>query len=142
LATPPNPLGGNPGNPGNGSGMLGTILGALSKNTDDQANPAQDFSQSSAASQGADPSMVLRQLNQIHQMLGVLFVQVFQTVPALANDISQTMKQLTKTIESAKKAANITDTVKNSEQSQGPPIGFSAVQQGQPPTGNNAPSLT
>ena len=69
--------------------MLGTILGALSNRA--STNPGQDYSEQSAALQGADPSMILRQLDQVNQVLGVLFVKTFQTLPNVANKISATM---------------------------------------------------
>ena len=139
MSTPTNPLGGG-GAPPNGSGMLGTILGALSNRA--STNPGQDFSQQSAQLQGADPSMVLRQLESINQMLGVLFVKTFQTLPNVAGQISKTITTLARAIKESQQASNVGEVVSNSEQSSGgsPPIGFSAVQQGVPPTGNEAPT--
>jgi hypothetical protein len=122
--------------------MLGTILGALSNRA--STNPGQDFSQQSAALQGADPSMVNRQLDQVNQILGVLFVKTFQTLPNVANKISATMKALSSAIKEAQQASNVSEVVGQSENAnQGsPPINFSAVSQGQPPDGNQAPSMS
>jgi hypothetical protein len=113
--------------------MLGTILGALTNRA--STNPGQDFSEQSAALQGADPSMVLRQLESVNQMLGVLFVKTFQTLPNVANQISATMKALSRSIKEAQQASNVGEVVKNSDSSS-QPISFSAVQQGQPPSGD------
>lgn len=130
MATPPNPLvaGGAP----QGGGMLSTILGALTNRS--ATNPGQDFSQQSAALQGADPSMVLRQLEQVNQVLGVLFVKTFQTLPNVANQISATMKQLSRAIKEGQQASTVTEAVSQNEQgaSQGP-INFSPVTQGAVP---------
>lgn len=139
MSTPPNPLGGG-GAPPQGGGMLGTILGALTNRA--STNPGQDFSEQSAALQGADPSMVLRQLESVNQMLGVLFVKTFQTLPNVANQISATMKALSRAIKEGQQASNVGEVVKNSDSSGSQPISFSAVQQGQPPTGNEAPPST
>lgn len=133
MATPPNPLQGG-GAPQQGGGMLGTILGALSNRA--STNPGQDFSQQQAALQGADPSMILRQLESINQMLGVLFVKTFQTLPNMANQISATMKVMSKAIKEGQQAANVGEVVGNSEnaqQQQSPPISFSPVSQGAVP---------
>lgn len=130
MATPPNPLAAGGAPPG--GGMLGTILGALSNRS--ATNPGQDFSQQSAALQGADPGMVLRQLEQVNQILGVLFVKTFQTLPNVANQISATMKALSRAIKEGQQASTTTEAVSANEQgsSQGP-INFSPVTQGAVP---------
>jgi hypothetical protein len=116
--------------------MLSTILGALSNRA--STNPGQDFSQQSAALQGADPSMVLRQLEQVNQILGVLFVKTFQTLPNVANQISATMKALSRAIKEGQQASNVTEAVSSNEQGSSqsggqPPINFSPVTQGAVP---------
>jgi hypothetical protein len=137
LATPTNPLmggGAPPGAPGGapGGGMLSTILGALSNRA--STNPGQDFSQQSAALQGADPSMVLRQLEAVNQVLGVLFVKTFQTLPNMANQISATMKALSRAIKEGQQASNVTEAVSKNEEGSGQgPINFSPVSQGAVP---------
>lgn len=141
MASPPNPLQGQGGGaPPSGGGMLGTILGALSNRA--STNPGQDYSEQSAALQGADPSMILRQLEQVNQVLGVLFVKTFQTLPNVATKISATMKALIQAIKEGQQASNVGEVVKNSDNQGSQPISFSAVQQGQPPTGNDAPMGT
>lgn len=121
--------------------MLGTILGALSNRA--STNPGQDFSQQSAQLQGADPSMILRQLESTNQMLGVLFVKTFQTLPNVANQISATMKALSRAIKEAQQASNVGEVVSKGEDGSAgqPPINFSPVQQGLPP-GADQPSPT
>ena len=131
MATPTNPLQGG-GAPQQGGGMLSTIMGALSNRA--STNPGQDFSQQSAQLQGADPSMILRQLESCNQMLGVLFVKTFQTLPNVANKISATMKSLSAAIKEGQQAANVGEVVsKGEEGSQQPPISFSPVSQGAVP---------
>lgn len=134
MATPPNPLSAGGAPPG--GGMLSTVLGALSNRA--STNPGQDFSQQSAALQGADPSMVLRQLEQVNQMLGVLFVKTFQTLPNVANQISATMKALSRAIKEGQQASNVTEAVSSNEQGSGQgggqgAINFSPVSQGAVP---------
>lgn len=137
MATPPNPAVASSAAPG--GDMLSTILGALANRA--STNPGQDFSQQSAALQGADPSMVLRQLEACNQMLGVLFVKTFQTLPNVANQVSATMKALSRAIKEAQQASNVNEAVGASAAGQGagapgagpnpPPINFAAVTPGQ-----------
>ena len=82
--------------------------------------------------------MVLRQLEQVNQMLGVLFVKTFQTLPNVANQISATMKALSRAIKEGQQASNVTEAVSSNEQgsSQGGgqgSINFSPVAQGAVP---------
>lgn len=109
--------------------MLGTILGALANKTG--TNPGQDFQEQSAALQGADPSMILRQLEQLNQILGILFVRTFQTLPNLSNQISATMKQLSRAIKEGQQASGVSETVKKADGGS-PPIDFSAASSGMP----------
>lgn len=122
MATTPNPVGGQPGqNP-----LLSTVLGALQNRTN---NPGQDYAQQSADLQGADPKMLLDQLDKINKLLGVMFVQTFQRLPNVANQISQTMKQLSRAIKEGQQAASVSEVVK-------PPINQSLVNAG----GGQSPS--
>lgn len=130
MASPPNPLQGG-GAPPQGGGGLGAILGALTNRA--STNPGQDLSQQSSALQGADPSMILRQLESINQMLGVLFVKTFQSLPNVANQISATMKALSRAIKEGQQASNVGEVVGKSEGAGSQPISFSPVQQGLPP---------
>lgn len=100
--------------------MLATIIGALSKRTQDGAGAAAD-------NQGADPSMVLNQLTDIHKALGLVFVRTFQTLPNVANQVSATMKALSRAIKEAQQGANVSEVVGQQEK---PPINFSAAQSG------------
>jgi hypothetical protein len=114
--------------------LLQTIMGALQNRT---AAPGQQLSEQFAKAQGADPTMVLRQLEQVHQVLGVLFVKTFQHLPNVANNISQTMKQLSRAVKEAQQAASVTDVVGKGENATQPapptpqPLGFSAASQGE-----------
>lgn len=124
------------GAPPQGGGMQSTVLGALANRA--STNPGQDFSQQSANLQGADPSMVLRQLESVNQMLGVLFVKTFQSLPNVANQISATMKALSRAIKEGQTASNVGEVVSNSENAGGSggapsPISFAPVAQGAVP---------
>lgn len=125
-------------------GMLPAVLGALTNKTatgGGNGNPGQDFSQQAAQLQGADPTMVNRQLDQINQLLGVLFVKTFQTLPNVANQISATMKTLSRAIKEAQQAANVTEVVSapKSDAQPNPPISNVAAQQGIPDMGPPPP---
>ena len=116
MASPGNPLmgggGSDPSAQSAGAGMLPTVLGALaSKSQGGGDDPSQQLSQQMSANQGADPSMVLQQLNQINQLLGVLFVKTFQSMPNLANQISATMKALSRALKEGGQAANVGEAV-------------------------------
>ena len=134
--------GGDPSAQAAGAGMASTAMGALANRAQ---NPGQQLSQQSAQLQGADPSMVLRQLEQINQVLGVLFVKTFQTLPNIANQISATMKQLSRAIKEAQQGATTSEAVQGSEATSQPkpPIDFSAARVGtdsQPDMGAMAPA--
>jgi hypothetical protein len=92
--------------------------------------PGRDLAERFSEVQGADPSMVLRQLEQVNQILGVLFVKTFKELPNVANQISGTMKQLSRAVKEAQQAANVTETVGRTEEST-PPISFSPAQAGE-----------
>ena len=121
--------------PGGGGGptpqspALQTILGALANRTGGgPGGPGADLSKQMADAQGADPAMVNKQLESVNQVLGVLFVKTFQTLPKVANEISGTMKQLTKAMKAIQEAQQVTDVV---SASQPQPISFSPAMGGQ-----------
>ena len=119
--------GGAPGAPA--GPQLATILGALANKT---SNPGVDLSKQSSDLQGADPSMVMRQLESINQVLGVLFVKTFQTLPNVANQISTTMKALSKALKEIQQASNVSEVVGSSEAAAGPqPVSFGPAMVGQ-----------
>ena len=133
MATPPNPLTG--AGAGGGANPLSVIMGALANKTQ---NPGQSFSQQSSQLQGSDPTMVARQLDQINSLLGTLFIKTFQTQPNLANQISATMKALSRAIKESQQGSQIAETV--GAQDQPSPITNSAAappqgQQPAPPEG-------
>jgi hypothetical protein len=109
------------------------ILGALSNRT--STNPGQQFSEQQAQLQGADPQMIARQMEQINQVMGVLFVKTFQTLPNVANQISTSMKAWSRALKEIQAAANVGEVVGKSESAaappSAPPIDFSAATQGQ-----------
>jgi len=139
MGAPPNPLGGGGGGlPPAGGGGLSALLGGLQNKA---SNPGQDLSKQLGDLQGADPSMILRQLESVNQVLGVVFVKSFQTLPNVANQVSATMKALSRAIKEAQQASQIGETVGKSDPASGggpgqpPPINFSAAMGGE----NGAP---
>ncbi len=122
---------------GGGGSALATVLGALQNKT---SNPGKDLSAQSAQLQGSDPTMILRQLESVNQVLGVLFVKTFQTLPNVANQISATMKALSRATKEIQQAANVSEVVGKNEEGASPtgggtpPINFSPAM-----TGLNAP---
>jgi hypothetical protein len=130
--------GGNPLMGGGGGGMgamLPIILGALTKRTQDaSASGAAPMAGQMAQNQGADDGMVLQQLNDIHKALGLVFVRTMENRPNVANNISATMKALSRAIKEAQQGANVGEVVGQTEAAQPkPPINFSAAAQGQSP---------
>jgi len=131
MASPVNPLMGG----GGGSlppELVQRAMSAISARTQGAAGPTpgRDLAERFSEVQGADPSMVLRQLEQVNQILGVLFVKTFKELPNVANQISGTMKQLSRAVKEAQQAANVTETVGRTEEST-PPITFSPAQAGE-----------
>ena len=126
------PPGGAPP-PGAGN-PLATVLGALQNRA---MTPGRSAAEQSADLQGADPTMSLRRLELINQLLGLEFVRNFQTAPNLANAISSTMKQLSRAIKEAQQGASVGEVVGKAEQGTQtpPPITFGPAQIGQPPGG-------
>jgi hypothetical protein len=132
MATGTNPLMGGGGGPPNPN--LAAIMGALQNKT---ASPAKNFSEQSAELQGADPTMVLRQLEQINSLLGVLFVKTFEKLPNIANNISATMKALSRAIKEAQQGSSTAEVVGNTG-NQPSPINFSPALGG----GNSSPGMS
>ncbi len=120
--------------------MAGIIMNALAKRAQGGgASPGAGAGGPAAENQGADGGMVLQQLNKINEALGVVFVRTFQTLPNVANQVSATMKALSRAIKEAQQAANVGEVVGKTEESK-QPINFSAATAGQsapdmPPTG-------
>lgn len=131
MGMPPTPGlgGGTPGAPPQNP-LQQIVMGALANKT---ASPGQDFSKQQADLQGADPSMILRQLQSIKDVLGVAFIKSFQNLPNVAGHISSTIKALDKAIKEAMTGAQTGEVVGKSEQAN--PISFSAAQGGE-----NAPT--
>lgn len=115
--------------------LLSLVMGALSGKT--AGAPGEKLGERMAGAQGADPTMVLRQLEQVNNILGVLFVKTFQSLPNVANNISATMKALSRAIKEAQQASNVGETVGASQGAAGPsPITFGPAMQGE----NSAPT--
>lgn len=103
-------------------------MGALQSKT---ASPGKDLSQQFSDVQGADPTMVLRQLEQLNQALAILFVKTFQSQPNLAGYIQAASKAVSRCLKEAQKGAETSEVVgRASELNQPPPISFSPAQQG------------
>jgi hypothetical protein len=116
--------------------MLATILGALQNKTQ---NPGSDFSKQSADLQGSDPTMILRQLESVNNLLGVVFVRTFQTLPNVANQVSAVMKALSRAIKEAQQASSVGETVGKAEGGKTPPpVNFSAALGGE----NSSPGMS
>lgn len=137
MGMPPSAALGGGGGTAPQSPMLQTILGALANRTGaggGAGDPGKDFSKQTSELQGADPGMILRQLESINQVLGVTFVKTFQTLPNVANQISATMKALSRAIKEAQGAAQVGEVVGK----EGPsPISFSPAQGGE----NTSPNM-
>jgi hypothetical protein len=129
--TPPGGGAGAPGGP-----QLATVLGALANK---QQDPAQDFAKQNADLQGADPSMIQRQLKSIYDVLGVTFVKSYQQMPKVAGEISTTMKALGKALKAIEEASQVQEVVGKGASEGGPqPISFGPAMSGLPQGGNPA----
>jgi hypothetical protein len=107
-------------------------MGALQNRT---TSPGQSVAQQAAQAQGADPTMLIRQMEMLNQVMGLLFIRSFQQFPNVANQISATMKQWSRAMKEAQEVGRVTDVVgKAEEQTETPPpITFGPAQMGQPP---------
>ena len=133
MSTAPNPMLAGGGGGGTPNPMLAQIMGALQNKT---SNPGQKFSEQAADLQGADPTMVLRQLEDVNKILGVLFVKTFENLPNIANNISATMKTLSRAIKEAQQGSSTAEVV--GKPAGPPPINFSAAQGGE----NSSPGMS
>jgi hypothetical protein len=123
-------LPGGGGGPTPQSPALQTILGALANRTGAGGGPGQTLSKQMADVQGADPQMILKQLESVNQVLGVLFVKTFQTLPNVANQISATMKALSRSIKEAQQASQVGEVVGQNENAP-QPISFTPAMGGE-----------
>jgi hypothetical protein len=114
------PGGGGP--PGAGAGP----------STGDDSGIGDQLASQSAELHGADPSMILKQLQKIRNALGVMFIQTFQSVPNVAGHVSKTLGTLDRAIKEAQNAAQTASAVR-------PPVGLSLASQG--PGGPQGPSM-
>lgn len=138
MGMPPNPAAGLGAGGGGGANPLSVALGALQNR---QTSPGSTLSQQASDLQGADPGMISRQLDAVNQVLGVLFVRTFQSQPNVANQISATMKALSRAIKEAQQGSAVADVVGKAEESMGggaappsPPITFGPAMPAPPPS--------
>ena len=114
------------------SPMLQTVMGALANRAGAGGGPGAELSKQQADLQGADPSMTLRQLQQIKEAMGVLFIKTFQTLPNVAGHISKTMTTLDRAIKEAMQASQVGEVVGKTEEANQPPgINFTPAMGGQ-----------
>jgi hypothetical protein len=114
LAGQPNPL----------AGIIQSALGGKTG-----ASAGKGLAQQSADLQGADPTMIARQLDQIGDMLARLFTMTWQTMPNVANQISATMKTLTRAQKEIGQASQVSEVVGQQPNAQpAPPINASVAQ--------------
>jgi hypothetical protein len=110
----------SPGAPGSGGGPGG---GGGMPASADSPDIGTQLAQQSSELHGADPGMILKQLQKIRDALGVMFIQTFQSVPNVAGHVSKTLGTLDRAIKEAQNAAQTASAVR-------PPVGFSLAQQG------------
>jgi hypothetical protein len=108
---------------------LATALAALQGKT---ASPGKELSQQTAELQGADPQLIQRKIDEIYDVMGVIFTKTFQTLPNVANQIAQAMKAWSRVQKEIQQASNVSQVVGKSEEGMGPqPISFGPAQAGQ-----------
>src|SRR5438445_545944 len=75
-------------------------------------------SQMASELHGADPTFILKSLQQVKQQLSQLFVQTSMRLPNVSGQIAKAMTQLDRAIKEAQQAASTQSVVRN-------PLGFS-----------------
>lgn len=89
------------------------------------------FAQQSSELHGADPGMVMTQLQKVKSVLGALFIHTFQRMPNVSGHISKTLATLDRAIKEAQTASQTASAVRT-------PLGFSLADQ--TPPGDRPPS--
>jgi hypothetical protein len=130
MGSQPNPLAGG----GQSSPMGGMLMQALAAKTgatgggEGSGDPATEYASQVSELQGADPGMLLQQLNQIQKLLGVIFVQTIQRLPNVGGQISKVMNVMTKAIKETQQAASTASAIGKGKSAEGGGINFSAAQ--------------
>lgn len=129
MASMPSPLPGAAQGTGGSSPIASMLMESMKGKEGGDA--AEQYAQQSSELQGADPGKLLEQLNQVNKLLGVMFVQTFQRLPNVANNISATMKSLSRAIKEAQQAQSTAQSISKKQQPAGGagagPINFSAA---------------
>ena len=116
--------GGGSGAPGGGGGMPPNSMG------DDSMG--DQLSQMSSELHGADPGLVLQQLQKIRSLLVATFVKTAMSLPNVSNQIAQVLKANDRAIKEAQQAATTASAVR-------PPVGLSVANQPGAPAGGGEP---
>lgn len=134
MGSPANALAGS----GSSSPLGGIMQQALAAKTgatgggEGSGDAATEYSSQVSELQGADPGMLLQQLNQIQKLLGVIFVQTIQRLPNVGGQVSKVMSAMTRAIKETQQAATTQQAVSANapkpEGSASGPINFSAAQ--------------
>lgn len=126
MASMPNPLAAaGAANPGQNP-MAGMLMQALASRQAgggaEGGSPGQQYARQAAELHGADPGMLLRQMQKMNELMGILFIQSFQHLPNVANQISAAMKLWSRAIKEIQQAASTAAVVRR------PDVNFSAAQ--------------
>jgi hypothetical protein len=90
------------------------------------------LSQMSSELHGADPGLVLQQLQKIRSLLVATFVKTAMSLPNVSNQIAQVLKANDRAIKEAQQAATTASAVR-------PPVGLSVANQPGAPAGGGEP---
>lgn len=93
------------------------------------------LSQMSSELHGADPGLVLQQLQKIRSLLVATFVKTAMSLPNVSNQIAQVLKANDRAIKEAQQAATTASAVR-------PPVGLSVAAQPGTPAGGSDPGMT
>ena len=111
------------------AGNAGPAVGAPGGNGGGGGAPdmGNDVSAMLANLRGADPGMLVRQINNIKRLLAVLSVHFMEPLPQVAGEISKVIPQLNRITGQAEKAQNVNAAVRGAQQSR-QPIAMGAAQ--------------
>lgn len=114
-----------------GGGAPGAPMAPGASGGSDENGVGAQLAQQSSELHGADPGLLMRQVQKIRDAVGVMFIQTFQSMPNAAGHLSKALAPLDRALKEIQNAAQVASAVK-------PPVGLSLAQQG--PGGPAGPS--
>jgi hypothetical protein len=113
--TPANPLVGAAGGGGNPIASVIAALAGKGGAAPPGGGAGEQLAKQTADLQGADPGQLMKQAEQVNKVMGVMFVQNFQRLPNVANQISKAMSQWSRVIKELQQAAGVQSAISKPE---------------------------